>query len=265
MELIVIAVIGILVAMVIFRGIVDSNEDNIKKHQIENERNVAAYVNEVMKRVKSITLIHIKTLLIKQSQTVTQDAYGNFMFDKWFQEIDYFIKNVLVKDELIRRYIPNFPRSNIDVAHIQRLGDISQIVINTLHEHEKRLLNNNLDLTVDADSLSAIEFEHYCAKTLRNCGWDARVTQSSGDQGIDIIANRGDIKVVFQCKKYSQPVGNAAVQEIVAGKHFEQADIAVVVSNNSYTQSAKQLASVTGVHFLHYSELEQFAEKVGIV
>ena len=258
----VITVIVVLVAMVIFI-VADNNESN-KKIQIYNEKSSAAYINDVAERVQSITSLHIQTLLIKKSQTVTKDAYGNFMFDKWFQEIDYFIKNVLVKDELIGRYIPNLHRSNIDEAQIHRLADIEQIVINTLYEHEKRLLDNNLELTLDVDSLSAIEFEHYCAKTLRNSGWDARVTQSSGDQGIDVIANHGDIKVVFQCKKYSQPVGNAAVQEIIAGKHFEQADIAAVVSNNSYTQSAKQLASVAGVHLLHYSELEQFAEKIGI-
>jgi len=90
------------------------------------------------------------------------------------------------------------------------------------------------------------------------------VTQASGDQGIDVIATRDNVKAVLQCKKYSQPVGNAAVQEIIAGKQFEQADIAAVVSNNSYTQSAKQLANAAGVHLLHYAELEQFAEKVGI-
>lgn len=90
-------------------------------------------------------------------------------------------------------------------------------------------------------------------------------TPASGDQGIDVIASYGNVKAVFQCKKYAQPVGNGAVQEIVAGKQFERADIAAVVSNATFTTSAKQLASTTGVHLLHYSELQGFAEKLGMV
>ncbi len=72
------------------------------------------------------------------------------------------------------------------------------------------------------------------------------------------------MKAVFQCKKYAQPVGNGAVQEIAAGKQHEQADIAAVVSNATYTPSAKQLAGTTGVYLLHYSELHGFADKLGI-
>ncbi len=71
-------------------------------------------------------------------------------------------------------------------------------------------------------------------------------------------------KAVFQVKKYSNPVGNKAVQEIVAGKQFEKADIAAVVTNNTYTASAKQIANSTGVYLLHYSELPDFAEKLNI-
>ena len=91
------------------------------------------------------------------------------------------------------------------------------------------------------------------------------MTQACGDQGIDVIAQHGNVKAVFQCKKYSQPVGNAAVQEIIAGKAFEQAHVAAVVSNATFTPSATQLASTTGVFLLHISELPQFAARLGLV
>ncbi len=80
-----------------------------------------------------------------------------------------------------------------------------------------------------------------------------------------MIAVYGNVKAVLQCKKYSQPVGNAAVQEIIAGKSFEQAQVAAVVSNANFTPSAKQLASTTGVFLLHFSELPQFAKRLGLV
>ena len=64
--------------------------------------------------------------------------------------------------------------------------------------------------------------------------------------------------MVVQCKLYSQPVGNKAVQEAFAAKNFQGCDVAVVVSNASYTQSARQIASTTGVLLLHHDELEMF-------
>lgn len=106
--------------------------------------------------------------------------------------------------------------------------------------------------------MEAIQFEHFCAQIARQAGWDARVTQGSGDQEIDVIANSAAHKAVLQCKKGKTPVGNKAVQEIVAGKFFENADFAAVVSNASFTRSARQLASSTGVAFLHHSALKNY-------
>jgi restriction system protein len=64
------------------------------------------------------------------------------------------------------------------------------------------------------------------------------------------------------CKKYSSPVGNKAVQEIAAGKLHQQADHAAVVTNNTYTPSARELAGTNNVKLLHVSELETFAKEV---
>ena len=70
-----------------------------------------------------------------------------------------------------------------------------------------------------------------------------------------MIAQKDDIRVVLQCKLYSAPVGNKAVQEIVAGKAHEQAHHGDVVTNNRYTSAAEELASTNGVLLLHYSDL----------
>ncbi|NOS73698.1 MAG: restriction endonuclease [Methyloglobulus sp.] len=122
--------------------------------------------------------------------------------------------------------------------------------------------SDSLFPTLDFEQMTPIDFEHYCAGILRNNGWQTKVTKGSGDQGVDIVSEHGDIKAVFQCKKYSNPVGNKAVQEIIAGKHFEQADFATVVSNAQFTASAKQIANIAGVKLLHYSELDNFAREL---
>lgn len=197
-------------------------------------------------KIDEVIQEHIKTLAKKYTQSVTQDDFGIYQFDKWNQEVAYFIKNVMP---------PALAQADTSYPFIESL------ITSAVHKYRA----NDAQTIVNIDSLNPIEFEHFCADMLRNNGWDARVTQASGDQGIDVIATYGNAKAVFQCKKYAQPVGNGAVQEIAAGKQFEQADIAAVVSNATFTPSAKQLASSTGVHLLHYSELQGFAEKLGMV
>jgi restriction system protein len=102
------------------------------------------------------------------------------------------------------------------------------------------------------------QFEAFCAEILRRQGWEIRLTKRSGDQGIDIVAQRGGITVVFQCKMYTGSVGNKAVQEVHAGKDFLCADLAVVVSTAEFTPSARELANALDVILLHYSQLEEF-------
>lgn len=138
---------------------------------------------------------------------------------------------------------------------------VLEIVRDLIFDYE----NNTLPKVKNLDDVSPIDFEHECADLLNESGWTARVTQASGDQGIDVIATYENVKAVFQVKKYSQPVGNSAVQEIIAGKAFEQAHVAAVVTNSTFTASAKKLANATGVFLLHYSELPDFAEELGLV
>jgi hypothetical protein len=105
--------------------------------------------------------------------------------------------------------------------------------------------------------MSPTAYEALCAKELRQNGWDARLTPTTGDQGVDIVAEKSGVRVVIQCKLYSASVGNTAVQEIVAAKAFERASYAVVVSNSPYTSAAQQLARVNDVFLLHHNDLSR--------
>ena len=105
--------------------------------------------------------------------------------------------------------------------------------------------------------LTPTEFESACAETLERHGWRTQLTKASGDQGIDIIAIKSRKRVAIQCKLYTKPVGNKAVQEAIAGKSFIEAEFACVVSNAIFTRSAKELASTAGVILLHPDNLRQ--------
>ena len=72
-------------------------------------------------------------------------------------------------------------------------------------------------------------------------------TPTTGDQGVDLITEKDGIRCAIQCKFYSKPVGNKAIQEVIAGRGFYNCDTAMVVTNNSFTKSAKQLAKNSNV------------------
>lgn len=81
------------------------------------------------------------------------------------------------------------------------------------------------------------------------------MTKRSRDQGVDVVASRDGIRVVIQCKLYTGPVGNKAVQEVSAGRAHEQAHFGMVVSNSRYTPSAESLAKTNRVLLLHHRDL----------
>lgn len=99
----------------------------------------------------------------------------------------------------------------------------------------------------DIDMMNGNEFEHFVCELYSKMGYKAEVTKQTGDQGLDVIAERNGIKVGIQAKCYSGTVGNAAVQEAVAGKNFYHCDKVVVVTNNLFTSSAIELAQANEV------------------
>ena len=100
----------------------------------------------------------------------------------------------------------------------------------------------------DIDMFDGREFEIFCAKIIRKNGFsNVKVTPVSGDQGVDIIAYKDNLKYAFQCKHYSNSLGNKPIQEVFAGKTFYQCNVAVVITNSTFTEGAKVLAKSTGV------------------
>lgn len=101
------------------------------------------------------------------------------------------------------------------------------------------------------DQMEGHEFEKVCAEVYRRLGYkNVTVTRRSRDQGADLIMEGADCKYVVQAKRQATPVGNWAVQEICAAKGFYKASHAIVVSNNIYTNQAKDLAKANAVELV---------------
>lgn len=221
------------------------------KHLAACEKNLEAAENAYFKRLSELFQLHFDTLRRKRQQQIYFDDYGNELTDKWFGEIGYFIDKVVFPDSAI-------------TSLIQERSLMQQSLGREIHDPdlERRFLSSFIDEMIrksgppeSVEIANGNDYEAYCAEGLKVTGWNVINKGGSGDQGVDLIAERNGYRVAIQCKFYSSPVGNAAVQEVIAGKTFESATHAAVVSNATFTTAARQLASSAGVLLLHHEQL----------
>ncbi len=112
------------------------------------------------------------------------------------------------------------------------------------------------------DLMDGHDFEHWTADMLRDQGFEnVEVTRGSGDQGVDVLAEKGGIKYAIQCKRYTSHLGNTPVQEVHAGKAMYHCHVGVVVTNQYFTDGAKQLASATGTLLWDRDYITAYLEK----
>ena len=211
---------------------------------------------------KSYSLSHSHADALRRNRDIKSyvDDYGVWHTERWEKEFNGFYQNIIRTDLEIDRNIAR---------------------INTLWEADKKFIDEDIlrdliykevneylyklppPLPIKAEEIThGSDYEKYCENIIAGCGWLVKTTPSTGDQGVDIIAEKNGIIAVLQCKYYSMPVGNAAVQEVVAGKAFYNGNIAFVVAKNGFTTSARELAAANGVHLLHHSELQEVFENI---
>ena len=112
------------------------------------------------------------------------------------------------------------------------------------------------------DSMEGHDFERFCADLLRVRGFlDVEVTKGSGDFGVDILAEKDGISYAFQCKRYEEPVGVKAIQEIYAGRDYYDRQIGVVMTNQYFTAPAVEAAKKLKILLWDRGYLEEMMEE----
>ncbi len=193
-------------------------------------------------RLRRIISPHLPTLTRRRLQLVHRDAYGGWVTGPWEREIRYFL-STYVEPKLSDRQRERFRRWKLD----QWLMDF--IDLSASQEAEAA---PPIDAELEGDPIA---YERYCLEALARSGWQADSTRTTGDQGADVVARKGRTLLVVQCKLYSRPVGNKAVQEVMGARAYYGADLALVVSNAAFTNGARALAQSSGVMLMHHDEL----------
>lgn len=200
-----------------------------------------AVTESALLRFWSVFEEHAEELARARVQSVYVDRYGLEDKRAWRGELEYFCNRVILPA------LESFPDAVVEGLMASELN-----IMDDRLTARARALGGHSGFS---EAMSPIEYELYCAKLLQGAGWEARTTKGSGDQGVDVIATKTGRRLILQCKLYSSPVGNSAVQEAAAAKLHERGDWAAVVSNAGFTPSARQLAHSTGTLLLHHSDL----------
>lgn len=99
----------------------------------------------------------------------------------------------------------------------------------------------------DVDVMTGLDFENLVARLFERSGYSVQVTPPTGDQGVDVIAERKGLRLGIQAKCYAGKVPNSAVQQIVAGLAHYGLQRGLVVTNGDFTPSAIELAESNNV------------------
>ncbi|OKL36609.1 restriction endonuclease [Domibacillus mangrovi] len=119
----------------------------------------------------------------------------------------------------------------------------------------KRVLQSSMR---EIDNMSGGDFEHYLSVLFEDIGYEVELTPASGDYGADLLLKKDHNYIAVQAKRYSKTVGIASVQQVFSAKTYYSANEAWVVTNNTFTKNACDLAKKSGVKLVDREHLIRF-------
>jgi len=112
------------------------------------------------------------------------------------------------------------------------------------------------------DSMGSLEFEQYVAMLLRSNGYQNISLTEKYDLGIDIVAEKDGVRWGVQVKHYSGLVKASAVRQVVTGLKMYGCDRAMVVTNSTYSATARRLAAGNDCVLIDERGLARFSAKL---
>lgn len=110
----------------------------------------------------------------------------------------------------------------------------------------------------EVDMMPGKTFEQYVALLLKSQGYEVSLTPTSGDFGVDIIAEKFGAKYAIQCKRQKAKVSRNAISDAVAGKKFYDCDEAMTVTNSYFSGPALEFAIKTDCILIDRDDLAEW-------
>lgn len=220
--------------------------------------------SENLERLQREEQWHMRDALERETDHIIADAKGKYRNNKQYIAAQCDLFQASIDTYWVRMDDETRAFSRDMLSRLQReCKSFSPKSSAVVSEPEARTAYNASSLS-SIDQMEGHDFEYWCADLLRANGFqNVEVTRGSGDQGVDVLAEKGDARYAIQCKCYSSDLGNKPVQEVYAGKNIYQCDVAVVMTNRYFTQGAKDAAAATRVRLWDRDKLAEMVAAAG--
>jgi len=127
------------------------------------------------------------------------------------------------------------------------------------------------DPTIPLQSLSGQQFEQLIQELLLKMGFEAELTEVTGDGGIDIVAtlNRPFCggTFLFQCKRFNETntVGSPTLREFYgAVSAHRTVNKGIFITTSDFSTQAREFAEANNIELVNGQGLQQLLEEVGM-
>ena len=197
-----------------------------------------------------------KFLEIAERKVSVLDSYGDEQWDVLPDEVLLCMKKIAQREgnridweqyaKEKRKYQGSFLSKRVLPEEYRWVELKLEMLFQEHHERAKRRPHDE----VDVHTMSGVEFETHIARLLRSSGYEVSGTQTTGDQGADLIAKKNGRTYIIQAKRYQGTVGNKAVQEAISALSYYGGHEAWVITNSTFTPSAIALAQKANIRLI---------------
>ena len=105
---------------------------------------------------------------------------------------------------------------------------------------------------------TGVQFEQLMINTFRQAGLKVHDTPASNDYGADLIIEYNGHRIAGQCKYFdNRTVGVKAVQEVMGALAYYNCDAGLVITNETFSQQAVNLANANNILLFDENTLDQ--------
>jgi Holliday junction resolvase-like predicted endonuclease len=110
------------------------------------------------------------------------------------------------------------------------------------------------------DAMEGREFEAQVAGLLELLGYEDVAQTSYYDKGADILASKDGLRVAVQVKRWSHPIDQKSVMQLVNGVKQYECDRGLLVTNSYLTEPAVRTANTWQIEVWDRETLAEYAE-----
>lgn len=145
--------------------------------------------------------------------------------------------------------------SSLFVALLLILAVVATVAIWRYRTTQRKL--RALDIAA-IDTMDPLEFEKYVAKLLKHRGFINIKLTERYDYGVDIVAEKDNVRWGVQVKRYKRLVKAEAVRQVVPALVRYKCDRSMVVTNSTFSRPARELASDNNCVLVDRDQLAQW-------